>query len=614
MPVGPGRSAGVGRVAPVQQTEPPTADLALLRRYEPVLRFTEGEHFLPVAVGPYLRRCSLWSVRSPRPAGPVAAAGELTPEGLAAAGRLHRDVALHLQFVQRPLTAGEVRRWWREDRPRIRGTARLAAVGVLARLVDVLVRLSLVVRGRVPGGLVAAAHRLSVPDLTEAGSHWYGRVVRDGGYTMLQYWFFYPFNDWRSTCYGVNDHEADWETAAVYLVGDDAAELRPAWVAASSHDHAGAELRRRWDDPGLHRDGDHPVLYPGAGSHAHAFVPGDHVVAVELAPLRRVLRALHRLHRRVPWFTDPPTGGFSLPFVEYARGDGPAVGPGTERPWLAELIDDDTGWVRDYRGLWGLDTGDTLGGERAPAGPRYERDGTVRTSWAAPLAWAELDTVEPGDGAQALGGRIVAIGVRLAEIDGALATGRAEARALRVVGRSVDRHQDTRTPPADRAAALEHRARELAELAAERTRLVDERAAHEAWLGSPPASEPPDAHLRHVPRPHPAPDDRRARLLRIWAAVSLPVLLLGLGVLAARPGPGVLLGFGAFLLLFAVVEAVLRRRVLLLLSVLGVVATTALVIVGLILALSLGATLLLAGLLGLGGLGLLVVNLRELRP
>jgi hypothetical protein len=30
----------------------PAADLALLRAYEPVVRFTEGELFLPTAVGP----------------------------------------------------------------------------------------------------------------------------------------------------------------------------------------------------------------------------------------------------------------------------------------------------------------------------------------------------------------------------------------------------------------------------------------------------------------------------------------------------------------------------------------------------------------------------------
>ena len=35
-------------------------DLRLLRRYEPVLRFTEGELFLPMPVEAYLEKCSLW--------------------------------------------------------------------------------------------------------------------------------------------------------------------------------------------------------------------------------------------------------------------------------------------------------------------------------------------------------------------------------------------------------------------------------------------------------------------------------------------------------------------------------------------------------------------------
>ena len=35
-------------------------DLRLLRRYEPVLRFTRGELFLPMSVPAYLGRCGLW--------------------------------------------------------------------------------------------------------------------------------------------------------------------------------------------------------------------------------------------------------------------------------------------------------------------------------------------------------------------------------------------------------------------------------------------------------------------------------------------------------------------------------------------------------------------------
>ncbi len=311
-------------------------DLALLRAYEPVLRYTAGELFLPTSVEAYLAKCSLWAddggSRRRRRVEELVAAGELTPGGLAAAGVRHRNRPLYLRFVQEQLTRAEVAAWRREDRPRLRGKARFAAVGVLARLIDAFVRLSLLVRGRVPGGLVAAAHRLAAAALAQAGEQpdragavrtAYGRVLRTGGYTVLQYWYFYPFNDWRSTFYGVNDHEADWETISVYLVPDEDGDLAPAWVGASSHDLAGPDLRRRWDDPQLRREGDHPVIYPGAGSHSGAFLPGDYVVSVELPALRRVVNWLQHARRRLlPWTAEPGRGAFAIPFVDYARGDG----------------------------------------------------------------------------------------------------------------------------------------------------------------------------------------------------------------------------------------------------------------------------------------------------
>jgi hypothetical protein len=66
-----------------------------------------------------------------------------------------------------------------------------------------------------------------------------------------------------------------------------------------------------------------------------------------------------------------------------------------ERKWTAVAIDEETPWVRDYRGLWGYDTRDPFGGKRAPAGPRYERDGSTRLAWDRPVAWAGLDKVPP---------------------------------------------------------------------------------------------------------------------------------------------------------------------------------------------------------------------------
>ena len=52
---------------------------------------------------------------------------------------------------------------------------------------------------------------------TAGQCHYYGHVSRDGGYVVLQYWYFYPMNDWRSTFGGVNDHEADWEQVTIFL-------------------------------------------------------------------------------------------------------------------------------------------------------------------------------------------------------------------------------------------------------------------------------------------------------------------------------------------------------------------------------------------------------------
>ena len=56
-----------------------------------------------------------------------------------------------------------------------------------------------------------------------------------------------------------------------------------------------------------------------------------------------------------------------------------------------------------------------FGGERAPAGPRYERNGSIRRSWDRPVAWAGLDKMPPTptDEAAALQRRANEIAVEL---------------------------------------------------------------------------------------------------------------------------------------------------------------------------------------------------------
>ena len=85
-------------------------------------------------------------------------------------------------------------------------------------------------------------------------------------------------NDWRSTFYGANDHEADWEQCFVFLEALRRRPMQPAWFCAAAHDEKGDDLRRRWDDPRLETIDDHPVVYPGAGSHATYFERGEYIM------------------------------------------------------------------------------------------------------------------------------------------------------------------------------------------------------------------------------------------------------------------------------------------------------------------------------------------------
>ncbi|GAA3194136.1 hypothetical protein ACFO1B_03730 [Dactylosporangium siamense] len=497
-------------------------DLRLLTRYEPVFRYTAGELFLPTSVEGFLGAASLW-----RAGGCLAPAGALDPDRLAEHGRRLRGEPLHLRFVDRPLRGQAYRRWRRELGPAaFRPGDRLAAVGLTSRLVDAALRLSLLVRGTVPGGTRAAAQVRHAARPSPEVHPYYGRVSRDGGYLVMQYWYFYAMNDWRSTFGGVNDHEADWEQVTVFVAEPGGP---PAWVVFSSHDKLGPELRRRWDDPDLERVGEHPVVYAGGGSHAGAYGPGDYVTTVSWPWLERAGGWWHAARRLVAAPTAAAGPGFGLPFLDYHRGDGAGIGAGERHPWTPVLIGDDTPWVRDYRGLWGLDTEDRFGGERAPAGPRYERDGTVRASWGYPVTWAGLDAEGPDPGAAA--------GARRREVTALIARRRGQLRRRRAAARAAGRGPDPRADP------------ELEALQAELVALRD---------GDPPP--PPAAQPVH--RLAARPDARRRRFLVLWSAASASVVLGGAALIVLNPPLGVFWSVAALLAGLVAVEAAARRRLL----------------------------------------------------
>ncbi len=592
------------------------ADVALLRTYEPVVRYTKGELFFPTAVGPYVAQCSLWAGVGGGRAMLVVPAGELSLPELCDQSRVRCDQQLFLRFVQQPLGRAQYRQWKRVPRDRLSATGRFTTTGVLGRLIDAGIRASLLLRGKVPAGLAAAAETTYREQLDAARFTYYGRVVREGGYVCLQYWFFHAMNDWRSTFGGINDHEADWEMITVYLAQSETGPPTPAWVAFSSHDYQGDDLRRRWDDPELQREGNQPVVFAGAGSHSGAFIPGDYVVSVDPPPLRGVMRFIRKLQRLLaPWrhYVGSPAG-LGIPFVDYARGDGMAIGPGQEAQWDPVLIDDETPWVRDFRGLWGLDTRDRFGGERAPSGPRYERNGSVRVSWANPLGWAGLLKVAPHERefSEALSGRVRALERQLSELDVSVDAETTALRGLRAQARSLSTQHTALAATRSHERQMAEHETKLNQMIATRTELAEERAAHLATLAGSIPAEPPQAHIRRPHHPY-VEQERRTRFLKLWAIVSTPLLLGTIVVVLVAPPLAFITTIAVLAAAFTGVEAVARRR---LVSFLG---SLVLLMAGLILCVGFAVLLLkhwriaISLLIGAAAIALLLGNLRDLR-
>jgi hypothetical protein len=96
----------------------------------------------------------------------------------------------------------------------------------------------------------------------------YANVITADDRVFIQYWFWYVFNDFNNT------HEGDWEMIQLVFDADSVEEAlssEPLEVGYSSH---GGGERADWNDEKLSKEGNHPVVYPGAGSHANKFGSG----------------------------------------------------------------------------------------------------------------------------------------------------------------------------------------------------------------------------------------------------------------------------------------------------------------------------------------------------
>ena len=607
----------IRRPSPVRRK---SSDLELLRTYEPVLAFTEGEMFFPMRVEGYIRRCSLTTRDQDGVPRTVVERGRLSPEVLARIGANQSSRLLALRFVDQPL-AGRDYAHWRAKRPPFKARGRLARVGLIGRLADAGFRLTFFARGRVPGGTAAAAQiQYEAIEARDPGFAYYGRVFRRGGFTVLNYQFFYAMNDWRSSFFGVNDHEADWEQVFVYLVEGGDGELEPAWLAYASHDYAGADLRRRWDDPDLTIAGKHPVVYIGAGSHASYFQPGEYVTSVELnvlKPVSSLTRLLARFWRDTLGQGDPQ--GFvrgvddlvSVPFVDYARGDGVRIGPGESFEWTPVVIDDGVHWVDGYRGLWGLDTRDVFSGELAPAGPKYNRDGSVRQSWYDPIGWAALDLeAPPAEAETQMARRIEWLEWEASKVAEKTAAIREIVPQVSFEVAALDGIESLRELRQRRKSQLSEIEANLKQLAAEESELhaaagacqqLEERRRNGYRPG-------PKDHIRRGMTPEPAQAFQEGRIAELWAAVSIGMLLVLGAALVAIGAPW----FTAIILLIGgsvLVDHILRGSVVqfLLDATIVLALLTALVLVY-----QFFWWLVLVA-LALAGLAILANNLREVR-
>ena len=523
------------------------ADLALLRQYEPIVHYTKGELFFPTDVDRYVARSSMWVHRPSTGRNELLVpAGQLTVDNLAeprtsefgAVEYLRRVEDVDMATQARALLGGSAQDLPPEERFHP-GPGRLARVGYISRIIDALFWLSLLVRGHTPGAVVAASARAYREALAEDEKYvYYARVVRGGGWVALQYRYFFYFNDYRSTFDGVDDHEADWEMALVYLSEADDGALEPHWVAYACHDFAGDDLRRRWDDSeGLMREGDHPVIYAGGGSHASYFKPGEYTLQIEL-PIAKSLKRIGATLRRF-WTGTLRQGvtegtklsAFTVPFVDYARGDGLSIGPGQTKAWTPVVLGSTPDWISKYRGLWGLYTGDQLGGENAPAGPMFNRDGSVRQAWYDPFGFAGLDKVPPpGNVLPLLERRRSGLVEDNATLEAEIA---AKTEELRL--QSVERAALEGNPYVERE--FDKVAAQVKTLGAETRTLNRAYAENGASLEAIDLrierlrqgfNDDPKAHIAHANEPTTASQARFGRAAEIWAGISIGLLLIAL--------------------------------------------------------------------------------------
>jgi hypothetical protein len=176
----------------------------------------------------------------------------------------------------------------------------------------------------------------------------YAHIATEPGYTgiVVQYFFFYYFNQFNDL------HEGDWEGMQIPFDADTPAEALakgPSQVALFQH--AGGE-RADWEDTKVQKDGNHPIVYVAAGSHATFY---DNAIYIE--------NGSHGSGVGCDNTSEPLIRSDPAPIIVPT-----AAAPGSDFQWLG------------YLGHWGQrEKGFNIG----PQGP------TTKKQWLRPFTWMD---------------------------------------------------------------------------------------------------------------------------------------------------------------------------------------------------------------------------------
>lgn len=341
--------------------------LELVRKYEPALYFskdTEGreETFFPMAVEHFVAESRLYQNGQ---SNPIELAGGLNLETL---GQISPRKSQHtyLTYVADRTISDEAGwREWFEHKGLQRGldeevpedeqigdgdTDADTAFGIGA-----FVRDSVTETQRLPPEITTASLETyrRYTDFSRYPPIYYYRVMNQRGFTVIQYWYFYAFNDWGTAHDGMNDHEGDWEMVYLFLEGD-----QPAYVAYAAHFGV---IPYAWAEVELVEE-THPVVYVACGSHGSYPHKGTHDIA-------KLLK-------------------------DRAEGDSATrFGPSTPVPWGSPVDLASQPWALNFAGHWGtvftrLGTDIISTGVQGPLGPAWQFE-----RWETPVNVADVAIV-----------------------------------------------------------------------------------------------------------------------------------------------------------------------------------------------------------------------------